>query len=304
MEIIKEIYSTSIYKITHKKKIQLHQTINQKNIITAMPTIALTIQKGGSGKTTTAINLAAALQILGKKVLLVDMDPQANLTHSLGITDEPEPSIYHMLKDEGDGGEADLKSIISAPSGIPIVPASIELAGAELELVRIYGREHLLKRMLEPLTKDYDFILIDCPPSIGMLTVNALVASDYVLLPMQAEFLHYKGLKSFMHHFKKLRKSLKPELEILGIVITKYDHRKNMHRDTYERLKKEYDDKLFDTTIRSNIDLAKAQEKGKDIFQFSNRCNGAADYMAMAEEMIQKLIFKDADMALPSSVEN
>jgi len=254
-----------------------------------MPTISLAIQKGGSGKTTTAINLAAALQQLNYTVLLVDMDPQANLTHSLGLEEEPEPSIYHMLRKEGDGDEVDLKEIIVEKDGLEIVPASIELAGAEMDLVRIYGREFLLQRMLEPLQETYDFILIDCPPAIGMLTVNALVASDYILMPMQAEYLHHKGVKSFLHHFGKLKKSLKPELEILGFVFTKFDSRQTMNRNIQEQMTAEFGDKVFKTSVRMNISLAKAQEKGLDIFHYDKTCNGAIDYLKVAREFLDKI---------------
>lgn len=254
-----------------------------------MPTIALAIQKGGSGKTTTAINLAAALQQLRYKVLLIDMDPQANLTHALGLTEEAEPSIYHLLRQEGDGEEVDLKTIIETCNGLDVVPASIELAGAELDLVRIYGREFLLQRMLEPLQESYDFILIDCPPAIGMLTVNALVASDYVLMPMQAEYLHYKGVKSFLHHFGKIKKSLKPNLDILGFVFTKFDPRQTMNRDIRAQMIDTFEDKIFQSTIRTNISLAKAQEKGLDIFHHDKNCNGAMDYIKLAREFLDRV---------------
>ena len=181
-----------------------------------MSVISIAIQKGGSGKTTTAINLAAALQRMGKTILLFDADPQANLSQSLGVLDEPEKNLFTELKKEIAGESGDLQQvIIQTKSGLFLVPSSIELAGAELELVSVYGREQVFSWLLEPLKNNYDFIFIDCPPAIGMLTVNALVASDYVLMPLQAEFLPLKGLRSFMHHFKAVKSKLNRNLEVL-----------------------------------------------------------------------------------------
>lgn len=254
-----------------------------------MPTISLAIQKGGSGKTTTAINLGAALQQMGYRVLLVDLDPQANLTQALGILEEREPNIYSQFQRVASGQKADLGSIVEQQSGLDLVPAALELAGAELELVGVYGREQLLSRMLKPLKKEYDFILIDCPPAISMLTVNALVASDYVLMPLQAEFLPLKGVKSFMRHFERIQQSLNKKLEILGFVLTKYDKRKVMNRSVLDQLLEDYGDKVFQTRIRTNIALAQAQEKGKDIFSHQSNSNGAFDYLELAREFLMKL---------------
>jgi chromosome partitioning protein len=255
-----------------------------------MSIVTITIQKGGSGKTTTAINLAAALHQLGKKVLLIDADPQANLSQSLGIIDEPERNIFTELKKEISGESSNLQQvIIQTKSGLPLVPSSIELAGAELELVSVYGREQVFSWMLESLKNKYDFIFIDCPPAIGMLTVNALTASDYVLMPLQAEFLPLKGLRSFMVHFKVIKSKLNKKIEILGFLLTRYDERKNMNRQVLHTLEEEFGEKVFHTHIRSNIQLAKAQEAGKDIFSFDKHAHGAEDYMKMAEEFLQKL---------------
>ena len=255
-----------------------------------MPLIAVANQKGGVGKTTTVINLGAALLKSGKSVLLVDADPQANLSQSLGITDEPERNLYTELEKEIKGENADLKSIIvTTQSGLDLVPSSIELAGAELELVSVYGREQIFTWMLEPLKSKYDVIFIDCPPAIGMLTVNGLVACDYVLMPLQAEFLPLKGVRSFMHHFKIIRNKLNKRLKVLGFIVTRYDERKIMNRKVLHELEDEFREKVFHTHIRSNIQLAKAQEAGTDIFSFDKHSHGAEDYKLLADELLAKI---------------
>lgn len=255
-----------------------------------MPIISIAIQKGGSGKTTTAINLAAALHRKGKKVLLVDADPQANLSQSLGITEEPKKNLYTELEKVIAGENSNLEQvIIKTDSGLPVVPASIELANAEMELVSVYGREKVFSWMLEPLVDQYDFIFIDCPPAIGMLTINALVASRYVLLPLQAEFLPMKGLQGFMRSFDKIKKRLNPDLKILGYLLTKFDTRKNMTTRVLGRLTEDFGNRVFESKIRTNIALAKAQEQGVDIFNYDGRSNGAQDYARLASEFLKKI---------------
>lgn len=260
-----------------------------------MPTtISIVTQKGGSAKTTTTINLGAALVRLGYSVLLVDADPQASLTAALGIVDEQEHSLFSELSKEikGENGNLNL-AIITTKSGINFIPSSIDLAWAELELVSVYGREQVFTWLLDKLEtqaerRPYDFILFDCPPSVGMLTVNALVASNYVLLPLQAEFLPKKAVGSFMHHLKILKK-LNKNLEVLGIVLNRYDERKLISKQILHELQAEFGEKVFDTYIRTNVALVKAQEAGKDIFSFDANANGAKDYSSLAVEFLQKL---------------
>lgn len=255
-----------------------------------MPVISVALLKGGCGKTTTVINLAAALQQMHKSVLLVDADPQCNLSQSLGIIEEPEENLFTELKKEIGGESGDLgKIIVSTRSGLNLVPSSIELAGAELELVSVYGREQVFSWMLQSLKDKYDFIFIDCPPAIGMLTVNALAASDFILMPLQAEFLPLKGLRSFMQHFKLIKSKLNKGLEILGLILTKYDERKTMNRQIRMILQEEFGDKVFHTHIRSNIQLAMAQEAALDIFNFDKRSHGAEDYQELAKEFLLRI---------------
>ncbi|MEL6653795.1 MAG: ParA family protein, partial [Bacteroidota bacterium] len=222
--------------------------------------------------------------------LLLDLDPQANLTQSLGILEEPPVTIYQLLKAEAAGQEADpVTALIETETELPLIPAGLDLAMAELELVSVYGRETLLQRILEPLEEHFDYLLIDCPPAIGMLTVNALVASDWVLMPLQAEFLPLKGVQSFMRTFERIKKQLNAQLQILGFVLTRYDQRKTMNREVLKKLHDDYGDKVFQTRIRSNIALAGAQEAGVDIFRFNRRSNGATDYAALADELLEKV---------------
>jgi chromosome partitioning protein len=254
-----------------------------------MPVISIAIQKGGSGKTTTALNLGAALSQQGKKVLLIDSDPQANLSQSLGIEDEPRFNLYSELKKEilHEGGRLS-DAIVSTATGIDVIPASIDLAIVELEMAGLMGREYLISDLLKPLVDKYDYIFIDCPHSISLLTVNALVASDFVMLPLPGEFLPLKGVYGFMRQFDTIRKKLNPNLALMGMVMTKYDERKQMNVGVRRQLEEKFDGKVFTTVIRTNIQLAKAQEAGKDIFTYDRSSNGAKDYRHLAEELIQR----------------
>ncbi|AXT61545.1 ParA family protein [Aquimarina sp. AD10] len=252
-----------------------------------MKVISIANFKGGVGKTTTAINLAAGLKKKGKKVLLIDVDPQANLTQSLGITEDIENSVYTVLHKEAFGEKTKITDVVINASGLDIVPSSLDLAGAELELASVYGREQILSQLIKPL-KGYDYVFIDCPPSMSMLTINALVSSDHVLIPLQAEFLPLKGVRSFLKHFELVKK-LNKKISLLGFVLTKFDYRKKMNQQVKEQLLKEFSDKLvFKTHIRSNISLANAQEKGKDIYSYDKNANGAKDYSELTTEFLSK----------------
>ena len=255
-----------------------------------MIVVSIAIQKGGSGKTTTALNLAAALRDHGKKVMLIDLDPQANLTQSLGVSDKVRPNTCDALKMEAFGEMADLAEILVPTGGMDLAPASQALTGVELELVSIYGREQLLAQILNRFDHNYDYVLIDCPPSFGMLTVNALVASHHVILPLQAEYLPLQGVNGFVEYLNKNITRLNPQLNLLGFVLTKYDRRKKMNRQIFSELTDLYgNDKLFDTVIRTNIDLAYAQQQGVDIFSYRATCHGAEDYHNLGLEFLQKI---------------
>jgi chromosome partitioning protein len=250
--------------------------------------VSIAVQKGGCGKTTTTLNLAAALHHQGKKILLLDADPQASLSEAMGLSGENLPSLSTELSKEIKGEESDLsKAIVHTGTGLDVVPASVELAWAELELVGVYGREHVFTWMLEKVKGNYDFIFIDCPPSMGMLTVNALVASDLVLMPVAAEQLPLYSLRGFMPHFRKLKK-LNKTLGLLGIVPTMYDERRKINRQTCELMIAEYGDAVFQTRIRENTQLANAHKAGKDICHFDRRAHGAADYQALAVEFMDR----------------
>jgi chromosome partitioning protein len=256
-----------------------------------MPTISIAIQKGGSGKTTTTVNLAAALQRAGSNVLLIDADPQCNLSQSLGVTDEQEVNLYTEFKKEITGKKSDLQSaVITTRSGLQLIPSSLDLAMTEIELVGKFNREQTLRnKMLRPIVDDYDYILIDCPPSFGLLTVNALVASDYVIIPLQAEFLPFNGVQSFFQLIGMMKDIPNMDLVVAGFVLTKYSDRRKLNREIRELLESRFDARIFDSYIRTDIRLAGAQRNGVDIFTYSPSSNGAKDYAALAQEFTEKI---------------
>lgn len=245
--------------------------------------IALVNQKGGVGKTTSTINIGAGLARAGKKVLLVDLDPQGNLTISLGIkAHELDTTLYELLKGEVNA----IRTIVEG--SYDVIPSDIRLSGAELELNSQPGREMILKEVLKPIAAKYDYILIDCPPSLGLITLNGLTAAQEIFIPLQAEFLALNGMAQLINTIKAVQRRLNPDLGISGIITTLYDSRKNLNKEVLEKITEYFPDQAFKTLIRDNVALAESPSFGKDIFEYKPDSNGAEDYKALCAEIIQQ----------------
>jgi chromosome partitioning protein len=246
--------------------------------------VALANQKGGVGKTTTAINLGASVAACERRVLLVDLDPQSNATSGIGVT-EADPSIYDVLIEN-----MPLRDIIR-PTEIPtlhLAPSSTDLVGAEVELRDAIGREYYLKRVIEPIAADYDYILIDSPPSLGLLTVNGLTAANTVLVPLQAEYFALEGVTQLLATIDRVRSAVNPSLEIEGIVLTMYDERVNLARQVAEEVRNHFGEKVYKTVIPRNIRLSEAPSFGKPIILYDIRSRGSEAYVSLAREFIQR----------------
>ncbi|ANQ51242.1 AAA family ATPase [Flammeovirga yaeyamensis] len=246
--------------------------------------ISISNHKGGVGKTTSVVNLGAALHQMGKRVLMVDMDPQANLSQSLGVF-EPEKSVYSLLRGFCTIDEA----MNELEMDLCLIPSELDLSGAELELSMEAGREFILKDHLEKVGDQFDYILIDCPPSLGLLTINAFTASTQVFFPLQAQFLATQGLKKLLEVIEKVQQRLNRDLQIGGVFITQFDKRKVLNRNVREAIQKHFGDALFNTVIRDNVALAEAPSKQTNIFRYNSKSNGALDYWELAQEVSQRL---------------
>ena len=244
-------------------------------------------QKGGVGKTTTNINLCAFLAMEGYKVLTIDIDPQGNTTSGLGLDKRNlEVSMYDVLTNN-----ASLEQVIIKSELIPnlyIAPSTMELAGAEVEIIGIKDRETILLREISKIKDQYDFIFIDCPPSLGVLTINALTAVDSVLIPIQCEFYALEGVGQLINTIQLVKKSLNKSLDIEGVLMTMYDYRTNLSNEVYDEAKKFFNDKVYDATIARNIRLAEAPSFGLPIMLYDDKCKGAIAYKKFAKEFLSK----------------
>lgn len=252
-----------------------------------MKKICIFNQKGGVGKTTTNINLCAFLAMEGYKVLTIDIDPQGNTTSGLGLDKRNlEVSMYDVLTNN-----ALLEQVIIKSELIPnlyIAPSTMELAGAEVEIIGIKDRETILLREISKIKDQYDFIFIDCPPSLGVLTINALTAVDSVLIPIQCEFYALEGVGQLINTIQLVKKSLNKSLDIEGVLMTMYDYRTNLSNEVYDEAKKFFNDKVYDATIARNIRLAEAPSFGLPIMLYDDKCKGAIAYKKFAKEFLSK----------------
>lgn len=248
--------------------------------------ISVTNQKGGVGKTTTCVNVAAYLAMFGKRVLLIDMDPQGNACTSVGVdVEKGQNSVYEVLLNEVSIKDAIYPSCLK---NLDVVPSNVDLAGAEVDLVYVENREKVLKEALALVQNSYDYIFMDCPPSLGLLTVNALTATDSIIIPIQCEYFALVGLGQLMNTVRLIKKHLNPNLEIEGVLLTMKDNRSNLVSQVANEIKKYFEAKVYDTYIPRNIRLAESPSHGKPVCLYDDKSKGALAYKALTEEFLRK----------------
>ena len=249
--------------------------------------IAFANQKGGVGKTTSAVNVAACLGVLGKRALIVDLDPQGNATSAVGVNKrDVRKSVYDVVIGQASAAETVIKT---AWEGLSIIPSTISLAGAEIDLIEIEHRERRLKEALAEIEGDFDIIIIDCPPSLGLLTVNALTAANGVVIPMQCEYFALEGLTQLMLSIKKVKQLYNPALTITGILVTMYNGRLNLSVQVMEELKKYYADKLFDNVVTRNVRLTEAPSYGAPAYHYDRNSKGSQAYLEVSKELLARV---------------
>ncbi len=247
--------------------------------------VTISNQKGGVGKTTTIINLGYALSLLNKKILIIDLDPQGNATSGLGVRlTDSQTTIYEVIM-----SELNPKSSIIKINNISLIPSNMHLSGATIELINEPNREYKLFKALIELKDDYDYILIDTPPSLGLLTINALAASDQVLIPVQSEFFALEGLSQLLKTIKRVQSSINTKLILNGVILTMYDTRTNLSKEVYEEVKKYFENKLYKTVIPRNISIAESSSHGISVIEYEPKSSGSVAYLSLAKEFLQQI---------------